>query len=143
MKAKTIWVDLDNSPHIPFFNPIIKELQKRGHKVVITVRDYAQTIGLADLMKLDYRPLGRHYGKNVFLKGLGLVVRAIQMFPFYIKYRPDISLSHGSRSQILFSSFVGLDNVIAIDYEFVKFFPFIKSRLGIMPERIIYKLFIG
>ena len=134
MKAKTIWIDLDNSPHIPFFYPIIKELQSRGYKVVITVRDYAQAIGLADLMKLDYLPLGKHYGKNVVLKGLGLVIRAFQILPFYLKHKPEISVSHGSRSQILFSSFVGLNNVIAIDYEFVKFFPFIKSSLGIMPE---------
>jgi len=27
-KAK-IWIDLDNSPHVPFFAPIIEELQKR------------------------------------------------------------------------------------------------------------------
>jgi len=134
MKAKTIWIDLDNSPHIPFFNPIIKELQSRGYKVVITVRDYAQTIGLADYFKLDYTPLGKHYGKSSIRKILGLVVRSLQMIPFAFRERPDLAFSHGSRSQILFSNMVGLCNVIAIDYEFVKFFPFIKSRLGIMPE---------
>ena len=25
-----IWVDLDNTPHVPFFKPIIRELEKRG-----------------------------------------------------------------------------------------------------------------
>ena len=27
---KKIWVDLDNSPHVPFFRPIIEELRKQG-----------------------------------------------------------------------------------------------------------------
>ncbi len=134
MKPKVIWIDLDNSPHILFFDPIIKELKNRGHKVVITVRDYAQAIGLADLYGLDYQPLGKHYGKNTLMKGLGLVIRSLQMIPVYIKNKPDVAFSHGSRSQLLFSRLVGLKNVIAIDYEFVKFFPILKSSLGIVPE---------
>ena len=37
-----IWIDLDNSPHVPFFAPIIEELQKRGYSVVVTARDCFQ-----------------------------------------------------------------------------------------------------
>ena len=29
---KKVWIDLDNSPHVPFFLPIIEELRKRGHE---------------------------------------------------------------------------------------------------------------
>lgn len=134
MKVKTIWIDLDNSPHILFFDPIIKELERRGHHVVITVRDYAQAIGLANLFKLNYQPLGKHYGKNSLMKVIGLVIRAFQMLPVYFKHKPDVAFSHGSRSQLLFSRLIGLSNIIAIDYEFVKFFPLLKSSLGIVPE---------
>jgi uncharacterized protein len=25
-----IWIDLDNTPHVPFFKPIIRELEQRA-----------------------------------------------------------------------------------------------------------------
>ena len=37
--GKTIWIDLDNTPHIPFFRPIIRELEHRGYTVLLTARD--------------------------------------------------------------------------------------------------------
>ena len=41
-----IWIDLDNSPHVPFFRPIINELKHRGCEVVITSRDCFETTKL-------------------------------------------------------------------------------------------------
>jgi hypothetical protein len=37
-----IWIDIDNTPHVPFFIPIIRELEKRGHSVVVTASDAFQ-----------------------------------------------------------------------------------------------------
>src|SRR2546425_1315931 len=61
---KRVWIDLDNSPHVPFFAPIIKELENRGHTVFVTARDFAQVTELAELMHLRYKTIGRHYGKH-------------------------------------------------------------------------------
>src|SRR5207244_12378350 len=41
-RRKKIWVDLDNSPHVPFFRPIIEELRKRNYDVLITARNAYQ-----------------------------------------------------------------------------------------------------
>ncbi len=46
-----IWIDLDNSPHVPFFAPIIEELEKRGYSVALTARDCYQVRELADLFQ--------------------------------------------------------------------------------------------
>ncbi len=32
---KKIWIDLDNSPHVPFFAPIIDELDRRGYSLIL------------------------------------------------------------------------------------------------------------
>ncbi len=32
----TIWFDIDNSPHVLLFAPIIKILKKEGYKVIVT-----------------------------------------------------------------------------------------------------------
>jgi uncharacterized protein DUF354 len=42
-----IWVDLENSPHVPFFVPIIEELKSQGYSVVVTARDCFQVRELA------------------------------------------------------------------------------------------------
>ncbi|MCZ2155363.1 MAG: hypothetical protein LC114_15915 [Bryobacterales bacterium] len=33
-QAKKIWIDLDNTPHVPFFAPIMEELQSHGYSMV-------------------------------------------------------------------------------------------------------------
>ena len=65
---KKIWIDLDNSPHVPFFKPIMEELSKKGFQVVLTARDCSQTCELADRNGFRYERIGRHFGKNKILK---------------------------------------------------------------------------
>lgn len=117
---KRVWIDLDNSPHVPFFKPIIEELRKRGHEVVITARDCFQVCGLADLVKLEYRKIGRHYGKNPLMKVAGLLIRSAQLTPTALSKKPDIAVSHGSRSQVMTSSALGIPSVVIADYEFTQ-----------------------
>ncbi len=45
--SKKIWIDLDISPHVVFFRPIIAELQKRGYEIVLTARDCFQVCRIA------------------------------------------------------------------------------------------------
>lgn len=131
---KTIWIDLDNSPHVPFFVPIIKELEAKGHSIFLTARDTFQVIGLADYYKLNYRKVGRHYGANKLLKVLGTIWRSIQLMNVIIRQKPDVSISHGSRALLLVSWLIRIPTVLIYDYEHAKILPFIKPSLGIAPE---------
>ncbi len=133
-KKKKIWIDLDNSPHVPFFKPIIEELKKRGHDVVITARDCFQVCGLADLMNIEYTKIGRHYGKNKLLKVIGLLIRSVQLIPTSSNEKPHLALSHGSRSQIMISSIFKMPSVLITDYEYTQ--TVIKPTYMIMPELI-------
>ena len=133
---KTIWIDLDNSPHVPFFFPIIRELEKSGHSVILTARDTFQVIGLADYYKLNYAKVGKHYGANKLLKVIGTIWRSVQLASVVLKHKPDVSLSHGSRSLILLSSMLGIPTVLLFDYEHSRSLPLIKPELGIAPEVI-------
>src|SRR5437588_12784595 len=49
-----IWIDLDNTPHVPFFKPIVRELEKRGYTIVLTARDAFQVCELATRFGLSY-----------------------------------------------------------------------------------------
>jgi len=131
-----IWIDLDNSPHVPFFIPIKRELEQRGYDVVLTARDAYQVSELVDFYGLDCRKIGRHFGKNKFLKVLGVVTRALRLVPFLIKERPNLAVSHGSRAQILASSLLGIKSIVLADYEFVQDLVLFRPSWVIVPDII-------
>src|SRR4051812_18577570 len=129
-----IWIDLDNTPHVPFFKPIIPELEKRGHEVVLTARDAFQVCELAERMGLECKRVGHHYGKNRFLKLVGLGWRSAQLFPFLMREKPALSLSHGSRAQLLLSNLMGVPTVMIMDYEHAQTPLLLRPRWEIVPE---------
>ncbi len=115
---RKIWIDLENSPHIPFFRPIIKELEARGCEVVLTARDCFQVCELADMAGFKYRKIGHHYGKHRIAKVVGLGIRVLQMTPFVLRERPAISVAHGSRSLSVVSAMLGIPSIAIVDYEY-------------------------
>jgi predicted glycosyltransferase len=138
---KNIWIDLDNSPHVPFFVPIIEELKARGYTVILTARDCSQTCGLADRYKLKYERIGRHFGKRKIFKIIGLLFRVVQLVPFLLKERPGIALSHGSRTQILASKFFGIQSILIADYEHAN--RTIHPDWLIVPDVVYHNAFLG
>jgi predicted glycosyltransferase len=133
-RKKQIWIDLENSPHVPFFKPIIEELKQRGYEVSITARDCFQVCGLADLLGLSYEKIGRHYGKNKIMKAVGLLIRSLKLAPFVFNKKPDVALSHGSRSQVVIASALRIPSVLIFDYEHGSVI--IKPTVYIAPEII-------
>jgi len=131
---KKIWIDLDNSPHVPFFHPIINEFNKRGYEVFVTTRDCSQTCGLADLFAMRYKRVGRHYGKKKVWKVAGTVLRAIQLSQVLRNVKPDIAVSHGSRAQMLSAQLLNVPSLVIMDYEHVK--GFIRPTWIMLPEII-------
>ncbi len=131
-----IWIDLENTPHVVFFKPIIDMLQAKGYKFVITARDCFQTCELADKMNLNYIKIGRHYGKNKCWKTLGLLVRVVQLSIVLRKYRVRLAVSHTSRTQILLAKLMKIKQIAILDYEFVKMLPFVKIDEMVVPAVI-------
>ncbi len=131
-----IWIDLDNSPHVPFFAPIIEELEKRNYSVVLTARDCFQVRELADLFHLDYNLIGRHSGKSKIRKVVGLCFRALQLIPTILREKPDLAVSHCSRSQLIASTFCGIPSFFLGDYEFATGWVFIYPTWHMRPEVI-------
>jgi uncharacterized protein len=112
-----IWIDLANSPHVPFFVPLIKDFKSRGHEVFITARDFAQTIELAEKAQLDFTKIGTHGGGKLSAKFENLVGRALSLRKFAKPLNVDLSVSHNSYSQILAAKMLGIKSVTLMDYE--------------------------
>jgi predicted glycosyltransferase len=131
---KKIWIDLDNTPHVPFFRPIIREIKKRGFPILLTARDCFQVCGLADLLGLPYTRIGHHYGKNKAMKMAGLLIRSFQLYTRVSLQRPVLAVSHGSRAQLLAARVMQIPSVVILDYEYVKLL--VRPDWIIMPETI-------
>jgi hypothetical protein len=127
-RPKKIWIDLENSPHVPFFKPIIEELERRGYSVLITARDCFQVCDLADLLQVPYKRCGRHYGKHIAAKIVGLGIRTLQLMPVIIREKPDLAVSHGSRSLFAVSSLLRIPTITIFDYEYAKWSGFGSTR---------------
>jgi len=66
--VKSILFDLDMPKWVLFFYPIIKELKKRGHNVIITSRggkDYTELNKVIELYNLDYISIGEYGGASL------------------------------------------------------------------------------
>lgn len=134
IRNNKIWIDLDNSPHVPFFAPIVKELEFRKHKISLTARNCFQVCGLADLYGLKYKSVGRHYGKNMVLKILGTIYRSLQLISVARNEKPNLALSHGSRSQLLTAKFLKIPTILAADYEYARGLKNIQPDTLLIPE---------
>lgn len=134
--GKRIWIDLDNSPHVPFFLPIIEELQNRGYRVILTARNSYQVCELLKFHRISCKVIGGHWGKNRALKILGTLLRATQLLPLMVGAKANLAVSHGSRAQLLSSFVLGIPTVTIVDYEFAAKVGGVKSDWIFMPHFI-------
>jgi predicted glycosyltransferase len=116
---RTVWVDLDNAPHVPFFKPLILGLQKRGHRVLVTVRDYGYTRDLMEKTGIPYVLIGRHSGKKIYRKVFGILWRVVSLIRWSAGRKIDVGVSHGSRAIVLACAVRRTPCVTMYDYEFV------------------------
>ena len=119
-KRGKIWIDMDNSPHVPFFVPIIRELKELGYPIFLTARDCFQVRDLVNLFKLPCVFVGRHYGKRKLAKVAGTCYRALRLASLARGEEVSLAVAHGSRAQLLAASLLGIPSLSLWDYEFTE-----------------------
>src|SRR5262249_36432932 len=112
-----VWIDLANTPHVPFFAPIRARLMERGHDVLLTARDFAQTVPQAAARGWSFETIGPHGGSGLAAKGRTLAARAVSLSRFAAAARPDVAVGHNSYAQSLAARMRGVPSVTLMDYE--------------------------
>lgn len=112
-----IWIDLGNSPHVPFFKALAQEFGERGHEIVWTARDYAQTVELAEKAGLDAVVFGTHGGKNVAAKAGKFFKRVLDLVKWARGKKIDVVVSHNSQEPLIAARILGIRSVNLMDYE--------------------------
>ena len=114
---KTVWIDIDNSPHVPLFAPIISDLQNRGIRVLVTTRDFAQTIPLLEQYGLKFIRVDGHGGANKIRKVASTIFRALKLAWILRREHIDLMVNHGARSGIIAAKLLRIPVVSGFDYE--------------------------
>jgi predicted glycosyltransferase len=119
-----VLVDLTNSPHVPFFAPLVRRMQARGDEVVITARRFAQTVELSALHGLDVHVIGAHGGGTTVGKARAAAGRTWGLWRYarglHRSSPIDVALSHGSTDLPWVAARLDVPHVTIFDYEYAK-----------------------
>jgi predicted glycosyltransferase len=135
-----VWIDISNSPQVPFFVPLLRLLRDRGHEVEVTTRSYAQTIELLTLHRIAHEVVGPpHGGASAFGKARATIGRLRALRSFARGRGFDVALSHSSHEPHLVARALGIRSAYAFDYEYARVQSALGSRAArrvVVPEAI-------
>ena len=113
-----LWIDLANSPHVPFFRALANRFIAQGHQIETTVREFAETVPLAQSAGFVAEVVGAHGGRAVSAKAGNLMSRAWALADWAKDRHFDLAISHNSYSQILAARVLRIKTITLMDYEY-------------------------
>ena len=112
-----LWIDLANSPHVPFFKALVERFKAQGHEMETTAREFTETIPLAQAAGFVPEVVGVHAGRSIPAKARSLVSRTWALRKWARGRGFDLAISHNSYSQILAARALRIKTVTLMDYE--------------------------
>ena len=88
-------VDINHPSDVHFFKNFIREMEKRGHTILITASRKEISYRLLDNYGFSYKKLGS-YGKSLAEKMINIPLLDIRMLREAITFNPDIFVGFGS-----------------------------------------------
>jgi uncharacterized protein len=133
-----VWIDLSNSPHPPLFAPLSRLLDERGHEVLVTARNHAQTVALAREHWPGVAVVGGESGPGRAAKARLLADRIRALRSWARAHQPDVALSHNSYAQVGAARAGGIRAVTAMDFEYqpANHLAFRLANLVLLPEAV-------
>src|SRR3954452_21857020 len=128
--ALRVWIDLTNSPQVLVMRPVIEVLRRRWDEVLVTARDFAQTLGLLERFRIDHTAIGHHRGGALGSKGFGLAQRSGALVRWARGRRIDLALGHGSNDVSVAAALLRIPSATAFDYEWATVQHSINCRLA-------------
>ena len=145
-----IWFDLVTPKSVLFFIPIIKEIKKRGKKVLITAREgngYSEVVELLRLYNMDFVNRGEFGGANLKDKLHASIERQKALMEFVTSYDIDrlVCLCSVDANRVAFGLGIPVINFYDIplsDYKtnFKKALP--QARLTLPLSSKVFKPFV-
>jgi predicted glycosyltransferase len=106
-----------NSPHPVLLGPVARELQARGHTVIVTTRDHAQTRDLTLSIWPDATIVGGESPGSRCAKATAIARRVLGLCRVLARIKVDAAASLGSYAQIVAARRLGIPVLTLMDYE--------------------------
>ncbi len=134
--------------------PVIEALEREGHEVQVTARDFAQTLGLLERFAIPHTVIGRHRGERLDAKAVGLAARSAALVRWALSHAPashpagarrpraarfDIALGHGSNDISVAAFALRIPSATMFDYEWAAVQHHLNCRLAravVVPDAI-------
>ena len=110
-------MDCTAAAHPLVLRPIIQRLERGGHGVEVTAREYGQTLEILERLGLGYERIGSHGGASTLGKGAALARRSAALVGWARRRRFDLAIGHGSVDLAVVSSLARVPSVQMQDYE--------------------------
>jgi len=112
-----IWVDLTAPAHPVVFRPLLTRLRERGHELLVTARDYAQTLELCRIHGIEPTVVGAHGGASMTSKAASLAGRSARLQRHVRRFGPQLAIAHGSNDLALVARLLRVPACNTFDYE--------------------------
>ena len=112
-----VWIDISNAPHVHFFRAMISRLERMGHDVLLTARNFGPVCGMLDSYGMDYVCVGSHGGRNLKNKLVKHAERVKGLASIIARERPDMGLFKHSVEGPRVCFGLGIPTISVIDNE--------------------------
>lgn len=113
-----VWFDCTAAAHPLVLKPVIDRFRDRGDEVLVTAREYGQTVGILELLEIPHTVVGAHGGGSTLGKARALAGRSARLVRPVWDFRPELAVAHGSVDLALVSTLLRIRSVQLQDYEF-------------------------
>jgi uncharacterized protein len=91
-----VWIEVLTPKQALFFEPLYRELKRRGHEALITTRTYREAEQTLKLKKLLFSVVGTHGGGTAFGKLIASAERVAKLGTLIQKWKPSVAVSFSS-----------------------------------------------
>lgn len=113
-----VWFDCTAAAHPLVLKPLIDWFRAGGAEVMVTAREYGQTVGILERLGIPHLVVGAHGGASRFGKGRALAGRTARLTGPVWKFRPNLAVAHGSVDLAVISRLFRIPSAQLQDYEF-------------------------
>jgi uncharacterized protein len=111
-----VWID--NPPQVQYLAPFEQAFRARGAHVILTARDYGNTLELLALRTISFHAVDREFGHSKIAKAAGVLRRARALTSLLNREpKPDV-LVCSSRTSALAARRMRIPSFVIADYEY-------------------------
>ena len=110
-----VWIEALTPKQALFFEPLYRELKRKGHETLITTRVYREAEQTLKLKHLQFSVVGSHGGGTTFGKLIASAERTTKLARLIRRWKPSVTVSFSSveASRVAFG--LGIPHVAAND----------------------------